>query len=62
MLEMPVLKVIKNGIICNSPDSLVLLMHRYCITGGIPALSLFFNTGKLIFEIRNFIVNGLCAF
>jgi len=59
---MPVLKVIIHGIICNSPDSRVLFMYRYYITGEIPASSLFFNPGKFGFEIYDFIVNGPLAF
>jgi len=50
------------GLFAISPDSLVMIMYRYRIPGGIPASSLFFNTGELIFEIDDIIVNVLCAF
>ena len=59
---MLILKVIKIGLFALPSDYLVLFMYRYRIPGGIPASSLFFNTGELIFEIDDFIINVLCAF
>jgi hypothetical protein len=59
---MPVLKVIKNGIICNSPRFPHVVNYRYRVTGGIPVSSIFFNTGELIFEIDDFVIDVLCTF
>jgi hypothetical protein len=49
MKKMLILEVIKIGLFALPSGSLVLFMYRYRIPGGIPASSLFFNTGKLIF-------------
>jgi hypothetical protein len=59
---MPLLKVIKMGLFALPPDSLVLFMQCYRIHRRTPVLSLFFNTGELIFEIDDFVIDVLCAF
>ena len=60
--EKMLVKVIKNGLSALPPDSLVLFMYRYDMPERTSVSSLFFNTGELIFEINDFIVNVLCGF
>jgi hypothetical protein len=50
------------GLSALPPDSLVLFMYRYDMPERTTVSSLFFNTGELIFEINDFIVNVLCGF